>query len=417
MLLGCIGDDFTGSSDLGNTLAKGGMRTAQYCGLPTRPADPSIEAGIVALKTRSAPADQAVELSPAALDWLRQQGCSQFLFKYCSTFDSTAEGNIGPVADALADALDADPVVVCPAYPSLGRSVYAGHLFVGDKLLNESGMEHHPLTPMTDADIRRWLALQSRSRIGHIPAASVLKGRDEIRAALRHQREAGARFLVVDTIRDEDLVEIGAAAADLPLLTGGSGIALQLPANFRSRGAISGEKRAWRGREGPCAVISGSCSRATRAQVERHRQKHPALEITADAVMAGAMEPAEVAEWALQYRDCIPLIYSSADPDEVTLAQGRYGKERLATAIESFLAETAGHLVDAGVARIVCAGGETSGAIVEALQVEVLEIGPEIAPGVPALAASGRELVLALKSGNFGGEDFFAQAAEVLGRS
>nr|WP_173933236.1 3-oxo-tetronate kinase [Chelativorans sp. Marseille-P2723] len=417
MLLGCIGDDFTGSSDLANTLAKGGMRTAQYCGLPTRPAHPSVEAGIVALKTRTVPANQAVERSLAALNWLRQQGCTQFLFKYCSTFDSTAEGNIGPVADALADALDADPVLVCPAYPSLGRSVYAGHLFVGDKLLNECGMEHHPLTPMTDADIRRWLALQSRSRIGHIPAASVLKGRGEIRAALQHQREAGARFLVIDTIRDEDLVEIGAAAADLPLLTGGSGIALQLPANFRSTGAISRKMTEWLGREGLCAIISGSCSRATRAQVEHHRKKHPALEITVDAVMAGAIVPAGVAEWALRYRDGIPLIYSSADPEEVTAAQERYGKERLASAIESFLAKTADHLVDAGVARIVCAGGETSGAIVEALKIDVLEIGPEIAPGVPALAASGRELVLALKSGNFGGEDFFERAAEVLGRS
>ena len=416
MLLGCIGDDFTGSSDLANTLSKGGMRTAQYCGLPTKPAGPSVEAGVVALKIRTAPKSQAVERALAALDWLREQGCRQFLFKYCSTFDSTPEGNIGPAADALADALGASRVIVCPAYPSLGRSVYAGHLFVGDRLLNQSGMEHHPLTPMTDADIRRWLALQSRSQIGHIPVASVLQGRGDIRAALDRQHEAGARLIVVDAIRDEDLIEIGAAAVDLPLLTGGSGIALQLPGNFRDCGMIGTHEVEWHGQTGPCAVISGSCSNATRAQVAHHRQKHPALEITAQAVMDGSVDPAGAAEWARQ-QGGIPLIYSSADPQEVAAAQALYQKERVASAIENFLAETARQLVECGFTRIICAGGETSGAIVEALRVEVLDIGPEIAPGVPAVTASGRELALALKSGNFGGVDFFERAAELLAGS
>lgn len=416
MYLGCIGDDFTGSSDLANTLAKGGMRTAQYCGLPMKAADPSVEAGVVALKIRAAPKDEAVERALAALDWLREQGCRQFLFKYCSTFDSTPEGNIGPVAHALADALGASRVIVCPAYPSLGRSVYAGHLFIGDRLLNQSGMEQHPLTPMTDADIRRWLALQTTSRVGHIPAASVLQGREEIRAALDGQHETGARLIVVDAIRDEDLVEIGAAAAGLPFLTGGSGIALQLPGNFRASGLIGKHEVKWRGQAGPCAVISGSCSNATRAQIAHHRQRQPALKITAEAVMTGAVDPSDAAEWARQQRGS-PLIYSSADPQEVAAAQARYRKERVASAIESFLAQTARQLVDCGFTRIICAGGETSGAIVEALQVEVLDIGPEIAPGVPAVAASGRELALALKSGNFGDEVFFERAAEALAGS
>ena len=390
------------------------MRTVQYCRVPAGSADPALEAGIVALKTRTVPVAEAIERSLAALDWLRAQGCRQFLFKYCSTFDSTPEGNIGPVADALADALGASRVIVCPAYPSLGRSVYAGHLFVGDRLLSESGMERHPLTPMTDPDLRRWLARQSRSTVGYVPAAAVLVGRAAIRAALDAQHEAGARLIVVDTIRDSDLVEIGAAAAGLPLITGGSGIALGLPANFRERGLIARNAAAWTGQDGPCAAISGSCSTATRSQVAEHRNSHPALEITAEMIMSETLQPDRAAAWAGAHRDDIPLIFSSTDPASVAAAQERYGKEAVASAIERFLAQTARLLVERGFTRLVCAGGETSGAIVEALDVDALEIGPEIDPGVPALKVGGRRLSLALKSGNFGRPAFFSHAAEVL---
>jgi uncharacterized protein YgbK (DUF1537 family) len=238
MLLGCIGDDFTGSSDLANTLATGGMRTVLYSGVPSGPADAGVEAGIVALKSRSIPAGEAVRQSLAALDWLGVQGCRQFLFKYCSTFDSTPEGNIGPVAEALADALGADRVVVCPAFPSLGRTLHHGHLFVGDRLLSESGMERHPLNPMTEPDIRRWLSRQCHGAVGHVPTSVVLRGADAIRDALGRCRDAGERLVVVDAVRDADLVEIGAAVADLPLVTGGSGVALGLPDNFRRAGLI-----------------------------------------------------------------------------------------------------------------------------------------------------------------------------------
>lgn len=390
------------------------MRTVQYCRVPSGSADPAVEAGIVALKTRTLPVAEAIDRSLAALAWLRSQGCRQFLFKYCSTFDSTPQGNIGPVADALADALGASRVVVCPAYPSLGRSVYAGHLFVGDRLLSESGMEHHPLTPMTDPDLRRWLARQSRSSIGHISAAAMLEGRAAIRAALDAQHEAGSRLIVVDTIRDADLVEIGAAAADLPLVTGGSGIALGLPANFRALGLIADNAITWTAQQGPCVAISGSCSTATRSQVAEHRNSHPALEITAAMVMTGSLQPEEAAEWASSRRDDIPLVFSSTDPAAVAAAQKRYGKEAVATAVERFLARTARLLAGRGFTRIVCAGGETSGAIVQALDADALEIGPEIDPGVPALKVSGRELSLALKSGNFGRPAFFSHAAGVL---
>ena len=413
MLLGCIGDDFTGSSDLGNTLTKAGMRSVQYVGVPDRPAEPDVEAGIVALKSRSIPVPDALEQSLAALDWLRAQGCRQFMFKYCSTFDSTTEGNIGPVADALADALGARQVIVCPAFPATGRSIYQGHLFVKDRLLSESGMQHHPLTPMTDPDIRRWLGHQTRGRVGLVDAAVVRQGPQAILAALAAQDAEGHRLIVTDAIVDADLLALGRAAADLPLLTGGSGIAMGLPANFAARGELAGSTASWRGEAGPAVILSGSCSQATRAQVSRHEAAHPARELDADALMAGAMTAAELADWAMA-QDGLALIYSSADPARVTEAQVRHGQATIAGAIEGLFSELAAELVKRGCKRLISAGGETSGAVVGGLDLTTLEIGPEIAPGVPAMRARP-DLVLALKSGNFGGPDFFAEAAAVLG--
>jgi uncharacterized protein YgbK (DUF1537 family) len=393
-------------------LAKGGMRTSLYSGIPTHAADPGVEAGIVALKSRSIPPTEAVARSLAALDWLRAQGARQILFKYCSTFDSTPEGNIGPVADALADALGASRVIICPAYPSLNRSIYQGHLFVGDRLLSESGMQNHPLTPMTDSDLRRWLARQSRSSVGHIPYSVVAGGRATISAALGTD---GPRLMVVDVIRDTDLIEIGAASAHLPLITGGSGIALGLPETFRARGEIGTTAPAWTGVAGPAVILSGSCSLATRAQVAHHLRTHPALEITADAVMDGSMTAELAAEFARGRPRELPLLYSTADPDSVRTAQDKYGRQTIASRMEAMMAEIARRLVAAGVTRLVTAGGETSGAVVEGLGIEALDIGPEIDPGVPATKVTGQSLAFALKSGNFGGEDFFVRAAEKLG--
>ncbi len=413
MLLGCIGDDFTGSSDLGNTLVKGGMRAVQYCGIPDTPADPSVEAGIVALKSRSMPVAEAVSLSLRALDWLRAQGCRQFLFKYCSTFDSTLQGNIGPVAEALADALGADRVIFCPAFPATGRTIYQGHLFVGERLLNESGMEAHPLTPMSDADLRRWLGHQCCRGIGLLPAATVWAGPEAIRDRLQAEAQAGRPFVIADAIRDEDLLALGAAADGLALVTGGSGIALGLPANFRAQGLLRADHVPWQGQPGPAAALSGSCSRATREQVARHvAQGAPALRIEPDAVLAGGMTAGDAARWALAQSD-LPLIYSSADPEAVQAIQARHGGASVAQRLDAFFAEAARHLVAGGVTRLITAGGETSGAVVEGLALSRLEIGPEIAPGVPAIRA-GRDLVLALKSGNFGNEDFFRIAAARL---
>ena len=408
MKLGCIGDDFTGSSDLANTLAKAGMRVVQYCGIPDHSAAPDVMAGVVALKTRSiAPAD-AVRQSLAALDWLRAQGCEQIFYKYCSTFDSTPQGNIGPVADALAEALDAHKVIVCPAFPGAGRSVYQGHRFVKDRLLNESGMENHPLTPMTDPDIRRWLAPQTRHSVGHVSAVDVMAGPDRIAAALDAQHAAGHRHIVVDAITDADLTAIGTAARGLPLITGGSGVALGLPANFGCTPAPV----PWRGQPGRAVVLSGSCSTATRAQVAHHATRHPAREIDAADVIEGRLSPADIADWLLSQTG-LPLAYSSADPAEVARVQQRFGRETSAHALESFFAEVARRVVTGGATRIITAGGETSGAVVEGLSLSALEIGPEIDPGVPALRASA-DLVVALKSGNFGTVDFFEKADRLL---
>jgi uncharacterized protein YgbK (DUF1537 family) len=415
MLLGCIGDDFTGSSDLANTLTKAGMRATQYCGIPGGPAEPQVEAGIVALKSRSIAPEEAVRQSLEALEWLKAQGCRQFLFKYCSTFDSTPEGNIGPVADALAEVLGARKVIVCPVFPATGRTLYQGHLFVGDRLLSESGMEHHPLTPMTDPDIRRWLKRQSKHPVGHVAYRDVAQGAEAIAAALSREDEAGHRLVVLDAVTDEDLRAIGQAVHDLPLITGGSGIALGLPETFRRQGLLSDKVQEWQGASGPALVLSGSCSKATRGQVEHYRRDHPALEVTADQVVAGGTTPESTAEWVLERQDSAPLVFSSADPETVRAAQARHGTERAAGAIEDFFAALAGKLADAGVTRIVAAGGETSGAVVRGLGCTALDIGPEIDPGVPAMRVAGREMTLALKSGNFGGVDFFARAVAMLG--
>lgn len=408
MLLGCIGDDFTGSSDLANTLTKAGMRTTQYSGIPSEPAAPDVQAGVVSLKSRTIPVEQAIEQSLAALQWLMGQGCKQFFFKYCSTFDSTRDGNIGPVADALVEVLNAERVIFCPAFPGTGRSVYQGHLFVKDVLLNESGMQNHPLTPMVDADIRRWLAPQTKHSVGHVAAQTVFAGRSAIAANLDALHDSGVTYAIVDAIRDEDLMEIGAAVKSAKLVTGGSGVALGLPANF---GCQPG-RAPWSPQTGKSIALSGSCSIATRVQIKRHAQTHPAKEITAEAVLSNSVAPDEMAQWMMA-QDGVPVLYSSAEPDVVANVQKQFGAEAASSALEGFFAEVARCAIAKGATRIITAGGETSGAIVEGLAVQSFEIGPEIDPGVPALRA-GSDLVLALKSGNFGAEDFFVKADKVL---
>ncbi|MBV8769785.1 MAG: four-carbon acid sugar kinase family protein, partial [Hyphomicrobiales bacterium] len=277
MLLGCIADDFTGASDLANTLAKGGMSTIQFVGVPKGMAQARCEAGVVALKTRSIAPPDAVAQSLTALRWLKTQGCRQFLFKYCSTFDSTPRGNIGPVAEALLQAIPASVAVVCPVFPATGRTLFMGHLFVKDRLLSESGMENHPLNPMTDPDLRRWLRLQTKGEVGFVPHSIVRQGGEAVSAALGAEAKAGRRLVVVDAIEDADLLAIGAAVADQPLVTGGSGIALGLPENFRKAGMLSNAGSTYKPGKGPGIVLSGSCSSASQAQLAHYLLTHPGL--------------------------------------------------------------------------------------------------------------------------------------------
>lgn len=405
-LIGVIADDFTGASDIALTLAENGMETMQYGGVPDKPVAPGIQAAVVALKSRTAAAADAVAQSLAAAEWLLAQGTEQIVFKICSTFDSTKAGNIGPVAEALAERLGAETVLVCPAFPENGRSVFQGHLFVGDRLLSESGMQSHPLTPMTDPDIRRWLAHQTTWPVKHLDAETVWNGDGAASVALH---EAGRAMVVADAVRDEDLRTLATAAKGRKLLVGGSGIAIGLPANW----GISPGPIPWQGEAGPGVVLSGSCSIATRAQVERYSAIAPSREITAEAVMSGEADIEELAVWVLE-QATPPLIYSSADPEKVTAAQDRFGREAIAGRIEAFFASLAALLVERGTGRIVTAGGETSGAVTQGLGADRLRIGPRVAAGVPMLRVEGRPLVLALKSGNFGGPDFFSEALDLL---
>lgn len=416
MLLGVIADDFTGASDIANTIAKGvapegGLRTVQYLGVPKGAAAPDVEAGVIALKSRSIPAAEAVAQSLAALDWLEAQGCRQIIFKYCSTFDSTPEGNIGPVGEALAKRLGVHGVIACSVFPDAGRTLYKGHLFVGDRLLNESGMEHHPLNPMTDSDLRRWLGLQSQDPVGLVDWNVVRRGPEAVRAALAAAGEKGERLVIVDALTNDDLLTIAGACADAKLLTGGSGIALGLPRNFIKAGLARGGRPEVDTIEGPDAVLVGSCSRATLAQIERHAASHPVLAMDVDKVMDGSLTAADLVGFVQANHGKAPLVYSSSRPEQVAALQEKYGRETVAHKLDGVFAQAAKQLYDAGVRRIVVGGGETSGAVVSALGLTSFRIGPEIDPGVPVLVTEdGSKLGMALKSGNFGAVDFFAKA-------
>ncbi|CAE6869898.1 3-oxo-tetronate kinase [Paraburkholderia aspalathi] len=423
-LLGCIADDFTGATDLANMLVRGGMRTVQTIGVPASNDAVQADALVVALKSRTIPAADAVAQSLAALDWLRAQGCRQFFFKYCSTFDSTDAGNIGPVTDALLDALSAEVgatafTIACPAFPENGRTIYRGYLFVGDTLLNESGMENHPLTPMRDANLVRVLQRQTGSKVGLVRYDTVAKGVSSVRDSLDALRGDGVRIAIADAVSDADLYVLGEACADLTLITGGSGVALGLPANFRRAGSLAeGNDAAQLPRvEGLSAVLAGSASKATNAQVAVWRETRPAFRIDPLAAARGEPVIEQALAFAQPYLDKAEpvLIYATATPDEVKAVQRELGVNEAGHLVESTLASIARGLHERGVRKFVVAGGETSGAVVQALDVRTLRIGAQIDPGVPATATTDADpLALALKSGNFGTTDFFDKALRHL---
>jgi uncharacterized protein YgbK (DUF1537 family) len=418
VLIGCIADDFTGATDLANTLTRRGMRTVQTIGLPDGAA-PEADAIVVALKSRTIPVSDAVAQSLAACRWLKQNGARQIFFKYCSTFDSTDDGNIGPVADALLDELGAGFTIACPAFPENRRTIYLGHLFVGSELLSDSSMRDHPLTPMRDSNLVRVLGRQTRHKVGLVPYAEVRRGPLAISDRFAALQSDGVRHAIVDAIADDDLENIGAACAGMPLVTGGSGVALGLPSNFIRAGRLKarGDVPPLVKVGGAGAVLAGSCSAATRAQVAAMAAAAPSFAL--DPVKLSSDAAGVIAKAVAFATPCLPkgpvLIYSTSAPDAVAAAQATLGRDRAGAIVEDAIAQIAKALVAAGVRRLVVAGGETSGAVVSALGVTALEIGPQIAPGVPATLSYGEpRLALALKSGNFGGPDFFARALEAL---
>lgn len=424
-LLGCIADDFTGGTDLANTLVRQGMRTMQTNGLPGPDLTlPETDALVVSLKCRSIESTEAVRQCREALAWLRGLGCRQFFWKYCSTFDSTPKGNIGPVAEALLDDLAAPLTPVCPAFPQNGRTVYKGRLFVGDLPLDESPMRLHPLTPMTDASLVRLLAPQVNGKVDLLPWECVHRGVEAVRAALRDLAVEGARFVVTDALEDADLLTLGQACADLPLLTGGSGLAQGLPENFRRQGLLAGDQSVAPLPEavGPILILSGSCSEATLAQLtELDRCNYPTRQLDPFCLGDTAYLD-ELCGWAAARLGPAPVVVrASAESALVGAVQARLGKERSGQMVENALGRIALACRRAGARHIIVAGGESSGAVVQALGVRAMRIGAQIAPGVPwTFSSDGPDgedetsLSLALKSGNFGGRDFFSRALAML---
>jgi uncharacterized protein YgbK (DUF1537 family) len=413
LLLGCIADDFTGATDLANTLVKGGMTAVQVIGVPTGPL-PEADAVIIALKSRTAPVGEAVAQSLAACEALLAAGAKQIFWKYCSTFDSTDQGNIGPVADALLKRLGSGFALACPAFPTNGRTIYLGHLFVSNALLNESGMENHPLTPMTDANLVRVLGRQTDGAVGLVPFNTVEQGAAATRQAMMRLAEQGRRYAIVDAVTDQHLLAIGEAAAQHALITGGSGVAMGLPENFRRAGLLParGDAASLPPMQGMAAVVAGSCSRATLGQIGLARDHVPVLELDALATPDAAALTAQALDWVAGKlaADRPVVIAASAPPEKVAALQAKLGRDAAGALIETAMAAIAEGLVAQGVGRLVVAGGETSGAVVQRLGVTALRIGPEIDPGVPWTFAEPRGLHLALKSGNFGARDFFLKA-------
>lgn len=411
--LGCIADDFTGATDLANNLVRAGMRTVQTIGVPGEPLRADADAVVVALKTRTLPVEDAVAQSLAALEWLQQQGAEQIYFKYCSTFDSTPDGNIGPVTDALMTRLGTRFTIATPAFPDNKRTVFKGYLFAGDVLLNESGMQHHPLTPMTDPNLVRVLQAQTTRKVGLIDYSVVAAGADAILARVQALQGEGVEIAIVDAVSNDDLLRLGPALRGMPLVTAGSGVAIGLPGNWGlAPTSAASQVRA----PGLQAVVAGSCSSATNAQVAAFIDSgRPALALDPMRLATDEDVVAQVLDWAEpRMQDGPVLVYSTAEPDAVKAAQGALGVARAGALIEAAIARIAVGLVERGVRQLIVAGGETSGAVVQALGLQQMAIGEQIDPGVPWCAGytpvARGDVSIALKSGNFGTRDFFTKA-------
>ena len=413
-LLGAVADDFTGATDLANMLARSGMRTVLALGCPVPGAPvPQAEAVVVALKSRTAPVADAVSESVASWRWLAAGGAEQCYFKYCSTFDSTREGNIGPVALALMKETDAGFTIYDPAFPEAGRTVYQGHLFVFDQLLSDSPLKDHPLTPMTDSNLLRWLSPQlGGEKVGLIPVAALDAGASVVRQRMDELKAANVRHAIVDTLTNAHLETLGKACAGMRLVTGGSGLGLGLPDTFADR-LVGGDADQLPPIGGPAVMLSGSCSAATNAQVARWEADGGAvLRLDPLELADGTMTASAAWAWVTSQPQT-SLVAATAPPDKVREVQSRLGVQAAAALVEDTLSSVAVMARDAGVRSFIVAGGETSGAVASALGVARLAVGPQISPGVPWCATLEEvPIALALKSGNFGAETFFADALE-----
>jgi uncharacterized protein YgbK (DUF1537 family) len=415
--LGVIADDFTGATDIASFLVNNGMSTVQLSGVPADDYQVDADAVVISLKSRSCPVDEAVADSLKALRWLQSKGCKQFYFKYCSTFDSTAKGNIGPVTDALLEALGENQTIISPALPVNGRTVYQGYLFVMNQLLSESGMRNHPVTPMTDSNLMRLMDAQATGRSGLVPAAIMDQGAEAVVKTLAELQQQGVRYVVMDTLNEAHLLTQGEAVRNMTLVTGGSGLAIGLARQWanpaqdkekaRQAGAPQGKK---------CVILSGSCSVMTNQQVETYRQKAPAMLIDVERSLADAAPRQryvdELCQWIENNADLglAPLLYATTDPETLKAIQNKWGAEKASLAVEALFADVSKRLLAAGFNRFIVAGGETSSIIVQSLGIKAFYIGPTISPGVPWVKSVDHPISLALKSGNFGDADFFARA-------
>jgi len=417
LLLGCIADDFTGATDLANNLVRAGMRVVQTIGVPNAPLSAEVDAVVVALKSRTISPQDAIDQSLQALQWLQGQRAQQIYFKYCSTFDSTAQGNIGPVTEALMHALQTDFTIATPAFPDNGRTVFKGYLFVGDVLLNESGMQHHPLTPMVDANLVRVMQAQCKSKVGLLSHKTIAQGTASIGQEITNLKQQGVRIAIVDAVSNDDLMRLGPALKGMPLVTAGSGVAIGLPQNFGL--SPTPQASVLPKASGLQAVVSGSCSQATNRQVANFKASGRPTFLIDPLHLKGSWEDLvqEALAWAQGHLATGPvLVYSTATPESVQAVQSELGVEAAGHQVEQALAAIARGLLQQGVHQLVLAGGETSGACVQALSIEQLQIGPQIDPGVPWCHAHTPMggVHITLKSGNFGTDDFFTKAFNFL---
>ena len=416
--LGCIADDFTGATDLASMLARSGVNVSLRIGVPLSTPENTAEIEVIALKTRSISASKAIEESLSALKWLKEAGAKKYFFKYCSTFDSTAEGNIGPVSEALMNELKVDQTIYCPAFPENGRSIYMGNLFVGQKLLSESSMKDHPLTPMNDSNLMRLLSAQVSRRVGLADRIVVNSGVNSLKEKLISLKENDVPHVIVDAVADTDLDTIASACQDMDFITGGSALAMPLAEFYKASGKISANDNSFMNKKlnTGSIILSGSCSEMTIIQVKNFIQRGAAA-FQLDPIDLAENGVKKVLDW-LSSQDFTKniIIYATSNPDTVKKVQAELGVDMAGKIVEQGLSECAIAARELGIKNFIIAGGETSGAITKALNVRQLDIGIEIAPGVPWTFSGKRnnQIALSLKSGNFGSEEFFTEALNKL---